>query len=175
MNNNDNIGWLFFGGYKNILPSMLTIYSCNPLKAIQYYIIIFTHYGCEWSFWTLLLWWLGYIVIYRGSSKMFCNELESIHTLYIQINDLLIEFVILLRIMLCTSDVEFNHVLCVNMKSYERFHSWTLVVHCWSIQKTPCVCSVPRGDCDYCIWIIDIRSIIISSVTVTLWMESVNP
>ena len=56
MNNNNNIGWLFFGGYKNILPSMLTIlpssstrailltslviYSCIPLKAIQYYIII---------------------------------------------------------------------------------------------------------------------------------------
>ena len=56
MNNNDNIGWLFFGGYKNILPSMLTIlpssstrailltslaiYSCIPLKAIQYYINI---------------------------------------------------------------------------------------------------------------------------------------
>ena len=56
MKNNDNIGWLFFGGYKNILPSMLTIlpssstrailltslaiYSCIPLKAIQYYIII---------------------------------------------------------------------------------------------------------------------------------------
>ena len=53
MNNNNNIGWLFFGGYKNILPSMLTIlpssstrailltslaiYSCIPLKAIQYY------------------------------------------------------------------------------------------------------------------------------------------
>ena len=46
----------FFGGYKNILPSMLTIlplsstratlltslaiYSCITLKAIQYYIII---------------------------------------------------------------------------------------------------------------------------------------
>ena len=56
MNNNNNIGWLFFGGYKNILPSILTIlpssstrailltslaiYSCIPLKAIQYYIII---------------------------------------------------------------------------------------------------------------------------------------
>ena len=56
MNNNDNIGWLFFGGYKNILPSMLTIlpssstqatlltslaiYSCIPHKAIQYYINI---------------------------------------------------------------------------------------------------------------------------------------
>ena len=56
MNNNNNIGWLFFGGYKNILPSMLTIlpssstrailltslaiYSCIPLKAIQYYIMI---------------------------------------------------------------------------------------------------------------------------------------
>ena len=56
MNNNNNIGWLFFGGYKNILPSMLTIlpssstqailltslviYSCIPLKAIHYYIII---------------------------------------------------------------------------------------------------------------------------------------
>ena len=55
-NNNNNIGWLFFGGYKNILPSMLTIlpssstrailltslaiFSCIPLKAIQYYIII---------------------------------------------------------------------------------------------------------------------------------------
>ena len=54
--NNNNIGWLFFGGYKNILPSMLTIlppsstqailltslsiYSCIPLKAIQYYMII---------------------------------------------------------------------------------------------------------------------------------------
>ena len=53
----NNIGWLFFGGYKNILPSMLTIlplsstwaillasralYSCIPRKrAIQYYIII---------------------------------------------------------------------------------------------------------------------------------------
>ena len=57
MNNNNNIGWLFFGEYKNILPSMLTIlpssstrailltslaiYSCIPLKAIQYYISIF--------------------------------------------------------------------------------------------------------------------------------------
>ena len=56
MNNNNNIGWLFLGGYKNILPSMLTIlpssstrailltslaiYFCIPLKAIQYYIII---------------------------------------------------------------------------------------------------------------------------------------
>ena len=56
MNNNDNIGWLFFGEYKNTLPSMLTIlpssstraillasraiYSCIPLKAIQYYINI---------------------------------------------------------------------------------------------------------------------------------------
>ena len=54
MNNNDNnIELLFFGGYKNILSSMLTIlpsssirailltsrtiYSCIPLKAIQYY------------------------------------------------------------------------------------------------------------------------------------------
>ena len=54
----NTIGWLFFGGYKNILPSMLTIspssstrailltslaiYSCIPRKrAIQYYIIIF--------------------------------------------------------------------------------------------------------------------------------------
>ena len=54
MNNNNNIGWLIFGGYKNMLPSMLTIlpssstrailltslaiYSYIPLKAIQYYI-----------------------------------------------------------------------------------------------------------------------------------------
>ena len=58
----NNIGWLFFGEYKNILPSMLTIspssliqailltylaiYSCIPpqafcqLKAIQYYMNI---------------------------------------------------------------------------------------------------------------------------------------
>ena len=43
MNNNDNIRWLFFGGYKNKLPSVLTIllasraiYSCIPLKAICY-------------------------------------------------------------------------------------------------------------------------------------------
>ena len=61
MNNNNNIGWLFFGGYKNILPSMLTIlpssstqailltslaiYSCIPLKAIQYYINILLSRG----------------------------------------------------------------------------------------------------------------------------------
>ena len=43
-----------FGGYNNILPSMLTIipsspltslviYSCIPLKAIQYYINIIRH------------------------------------------------------------------------------------------------------------------------------------
>ena len=37
---------LFFGGYRNILPEMLillasrAIYSCIPLKAIQYYINI---------------------------------------------------------------------------------------------------------------------------------------
>ena len=62
MNNNDNIGWLFFVGYKNILPSMLTIltesktrvillasrviYSCIPRKrAIQYHINI----GWPWG------------------------------------------------------------------------------------------------------------------------------
>ena len=62
MNNNDNNkGWLFFGGYKYTLPSILktlhssstrailltsrAIYSCIPpkLKAIQYYIIIEYH------------------------------------------------------------------------------------------------------------------------------------
>ena len=56
MNNNNYIGWLFFGGYKNILPSMLTILPSSStraifvnisvniffilLKAIQYYINI---------------------------------------------------------------------------------------------------------------------------------------
>ena len=76
MNNNDNIGWLFFGGYKNILPSMLTIlpssstwailltslaiYSCIPLKAIQYYIILYRacilfSYSMNWCFFKVQL------------------------------------------------------------------------------------------------------------------------
>ena len=41
--NNNTIGWLFFRGYKNILPLMLTIlpsYPCIPLKAIRYNISI---------------------------------------------------------------------------------------------------------------------------------------
>ena len=57
MNKNNSIGWLVFGGYKKIM--MLTIlppssaillasraiYSCFPLKAIQYHIIMFNVYS----------------------------------------------------------------------------------------------------------------------------------
>ena len=40
LNNNDNIGFPFLGGYKEILGLDVTIFPCILLKELQYYIII---------------------------------------------------------------------------------------------------------------------------------------
>ena len=90
MNNNNNTGWFFFGGYKNILPSILTIlpssstrailltsraiYSCIPLKAIQFYI------NLAWRYTILLviledgsnIGWLAYKK--QGHSRIAIND-----------------------------------------------------------------------------------------------------
>ena len=81
INNNNNIGWLFFEGYKNILPSILTVlpssstwpillaswalYSYIPLKAIQYHIHIVTS--------------LNYKFASRGCMKWNTSSLIMIH------------------------------------------------------------------------------------------------